>query len=196
MLIKILLLAILGSFIGWITNKIAIKMLFKPVKPVKLFFFEIQGVFPKRQSAIAESLGKVVERELIGIEDLKESFINETNIELVKKRLKEKISTIIKENVPTFILTMAGGHINKILEKFMEEESSFFSDIFNEIISSDNTINIKTIVEEKVNKMDFDMFEKILLDLISRELKFVEYIGAILGFVIGILQGTIVIFMR
>ncbi len=50
-LIKIGLLSIIGASIGYITNVIAIKLLFRPVEPMNVIGFKIQGVIPKRQKA-------------------------------------------------------------------------------------------------------------------------------------------------
>jgi uncharacterized membrane protein YheB (UPF0754 family) len=196
MVLTLLLLAIIGSFIGWVTNKIAIKMLFKPVNPIKILFFEIQGVFPKRQNEIAKSLGKVVENELVGLADIKENLMTDENINRLKEKLKEKFNKIIEENIPPVFLAMAGEQINLITEKFISEDNEFFKELFEEFMSSENSVDIKKIVEEKINKMDFSMFEKILLELISKELSFIEYLGAILGFVIGIVQGIIILFIK
>ncbi|MEN8906310.1 MAG: DUF445 family protein [Clostridiales bacterium] len=191
MLIKILLLALIGSFIGWVTNKIAIKMLFKPVNPVKILFFELQGVFPKRRSAIAKSLGGVVEKELIGMDDIKGNLINDDNITIIKNKFKEKFDIIVKENIPPVFLAMAGEQINQITESFANEDA-FFKEIVEGLMNSENSVDISRIVEDKVNKMDFELFEKILQDLISRELKFIEYLGAVLGLMIGVVQGIVV----
>ena len=44
--------------IGWITNYIAIKMLFRPYKEMNFLFFKIQGLIPKRRSEIAEKYSR------------------------------------------------------------------------------------------------------------------------------------------
>lgn len=192
MLAKILILAVIGAFIGWITNMVAIKMLFKPVLPVKVMFFTLQGVFPKRQAAMAKSLGGVVEKELIGLDDFKSGLITDENISLVQEKLKGRFEEVVNENIPPVFLAMAGEQINKIIDVFTGNNNDFYKEIFNEILSSNNSIDISKIVEEKVCKMDFSAFEKILLDLIKKELKFIEYIGGVLGFLIGVIQGLIV----
>ena len=51
------LLPLIAALIGWLTNLIAVKMLFHPRKSINLGFFSVQGVFPKRQKALAKKLG-------------------------------------------------------------------------------------------------------------------------------------------
>ena len=64
------LLPILAALIGWITNYLAIKMLFHPHQPKKILGLTFQGVFPKRQAQIAEKLGDLVANELFSMKDV------------------------------------------------------------------------------------------------------------------------------
>ena len=53
-------LPVIGALIGWLTNWVAVKMLFHPREPLKLGIVTVQGIFPKRQQALAEKLCVVV----------------------------------------------------------------------------------------------------------------------------------------
>ena len=64
------LLPFIGALTGWVTNWIAVKMLFHPKEPKNFLFFKVQGVFPKRQKVMAEKLGHIVASELFSIDDV------------------------------------------------------------------------------------------------------------------------------
>lgn len=49
MLTKLAVLAIIGAFIGWMTNVFAIKLLFRPLQPVNILGIKLQGLIPKRK---------------------------------------------------------------------------------------------------------------------------------------------------
>ena len=67
----IFLLPIIAGGIGWLTNFLAVKMLFHPRKEINaLGLIRIQGVFPKRQAALAEKLGEIVSEQLFSISDV------------------------------------------------------------------------------------------------------------------------------
>ena len=70
---------IVGALTGWITNWIAVKMLFHPKEPKNFFLFKVQGVFPKRQSVMAEKLGHIVASELFSIDDVVEKMKTSEN---------------------------------------------------------------------------------------------------------------------
>jgi uncharacterized membrane protein YheB (UPF0754 family) len=58
----------LGGAIGFITNVLAIKMLFRPLGEVRVFGIRLPftpGILPRQRHRLAESIGGMVERELL-----------------------------------------------------------------------------------------------------------------------------------
>ena len=51
-LVKMFLIVGIGAMIGWITNYLAIKMLFRPYKEINILGLKIQGLLPKRKQAL------------------------------------------------------------------------------------------------------------------------------------------------
>ena len=99
MILKCFLLVFIGAMIGWITNFIAIKMLFRPYEEINLIFFKIQGLLPKRRNEIGNSIAEVVNNELVSVKDII-SKISPEDIEeniglivdrILESRLKEEI---------------------------------------------------------------------------------------------------------
>ena len=63
--------AALGAFIGYVTNAIAIKSLFRPLKP-RWYTFGWQGVIPRNRDKMADNISRVVGQDLLGQEYLVE----------------------------------------------------------------------------------------------------------------------------
>ena len=80
LLLKLILIPIISALIGWITNKIAVWLLFNPKNPTKILFWTFQGVFPKRQSAIASRIGDLVADELLSTESIKGQVFTDENL--------------------------------------------------------------------------------------------------------------------
>ncbi len=71
---------LIGAVIGYFTNWIAVKMLFRPRKALyigKLHVPFTPGVIPRRQGALAKALGRMVSESLVRKEDLKESLCSD-----------------------------------------------------------------------------------------------------------------------
>ena len=65
---------VVGAAIGWVTNDIAIRMLFRPLRPVRVLGVRLPltpGIIPKERRSLAVSIGRMVSRELITEEALR-----------------------------------------------------------------------------------------------------------------------------
>lgn len=72
-IINLLAGPIIGGVIGYFTNYIAVKMLFRPLKPVKIGKYTLPftpGIIPKRKPALAHALGQAVGNALLNKEEL------------------------------------------------------------------------------------------------------------------------------
>ena len=87
--LRIILPILLGSVIGYFTNYIAIKMLFRPRKEVRIGKWRVPftpGIIPKNQARMANAIGNAVGGHLLNLDTLKASFQkNGTKEKLVKK---------------------------------------------------------------------------------------------------------------
>ncbi len=194
----ILILTIVGGLIGWITNILAIKLLFRPIKPIKIpiLNIEILGLIPKRKNKIAANIGEVISNELLSMDDILNQAFNSSNGENFNSYLIDKIKNIINEKlniIPMPFRMMATPYIDEILNK---EVPSAINEISSDLsVKAKENVNIQEIVEEKINELDLEQLEEIIIKVAKKELKHIEILGLVLGTVIGLLQGILVIFL-
>lgn len=197
-LLKILILASIGGLIGYVTNVIAIKLIFRPIVPIKIPLInkEIIGLIPKRKSEIATNIATIIQEEFISLDEILNNIITEEDKNNVVEYIKIKLKIIINEKislVPSSMKSMIQEYIIDIVE---EEIKNSINDLSEEIIIKASTrINIQEIVENKINELDLYELESIILKIAKRELKHIEVLGLILGFLIGLVQGIIIIFI-
>lgn len=189
-LLKFALVVVIGALIGWITNKVAIKMLFRPVNPVKILFFTFQGVFPKRKDQMAISLADTIERELLSKEVIMEKLLNGDNLDKMKASIMDTLVTKIAENIPAMAKMFLGDNVEGMIRGYLDKEGDrIFDELIDEFKDKGlENLNIREIVKERIDSLDFVEFEKIIFGLMNRELKHVERIGLILGALIGVIQ--------
>ena len=197
--ITLIVLTLVGGIIGWVTNILAIKLMFRPIKPIKIpiINFEIVGLIPKRKSEIAKNIGEVVSSELLSIDDIIDSVIGKEDeismIEYVKNKIRGLINSKM-DFIPLPFKMMVQGPIEKIID---EEVDGVILEIKDDALDKvREKVDIKSIVEEKINKLDLEKLEEIIINVAKKELKHIEIIGFILGAFIGILQGVILMVIR
>ncbi|MTI65199.1 MAG: DUF445 family protein [Firmicutes bacterium] len=196
-IIKLLILATVAAMIGWFTNIIAIKLIFRPLYPIKIpiLNFEIQGLIPKRKEEIAKSVGDVVEEELLNIRDIIERIIEDEDISKIKFILKRRINKIVDEKLPALIPSSIKNMISEYVDEIVDSEGDkILKQLIEETIdNATERVSIADIVEEKINSYDIDKLERIIITIAKKELKHIEILGGVLGFFIGIIQGIIVL---
>ena len=93
---EFLLMVGVGALIGWLTNYLAIRLLFRPYNEINLVIFKLQGLIPKRRHEIAVNIAEVIETELISIREIGDkldtsSFEYDDLDEFLDRLVKEKI---------------------------------------------------------------------------------------------------------
>jgi len=240
----ILLSVGIGATIGYITNFIAIKMLFRPYKAKKLGGITVipQGIIPKEKANLAKNVANVVENHLLDREELhklinSEKFKDEiknlisskvdsfnipnisefikANPEKVAQNISEFVMDMIKKNFPFAMAILSeDGVKNMVLnnietlaikidnmidvEKFVDKEN-IKTNLQNEAIQFLEKESVKIIenlkigelVENKVKNFDEKQLEDMLFSLMDKHFKFINLAGAVLGGIIGLVQGLI-----
>ena len=195
--LKILMLAAVGSIIGWMTNLIAVKLLFRPFDPVSIpiLNIKVQGLIPKRKEQIAATIGQTIERDLLSLDEIINEFIDVCDQKELFSIVKKKIIRVVDERLPGIVPSAFKGMINEYIEKIVDEEGyNIIEDIKNNVIKKGNAnIEIAKLIEDKINDFPMDKLEAIVLNIAKKELAHIEILGAVLGFVIGLFQGLIII---
>lgn len=197
MTISLIIAPIIGAFIGWGTNYIAIRMLFRPIKPIKLplINFYIQGVVPKRQAQLAVKIGEAVERDLLSGEQI----IKQLETEIAKGNLVECISPLIKARVlakiPAFIPISIKSMVGNIVEDIVcREAPHLIAETLDKMSGKlEESLNIGKMVEERVKNFSLPEMERLILDVSAKELRHIEVLGAVLGFIIGLVQDIVLL---
>jgi uncharacterized membrane protein YheB (UPF0754 family) len=187
---------VVGGIIGWVTNVLAIKMLFRPIHPIKipLTNFKIHGLIPRRRSEIAKSIGEAVENELIKVNDIIEQLVTDENktevLEGIRKRVLKtldlKIPSLIPSSIKQKLLEYIGEQIDVEAAGILDRT---IDDLTNKAIEK---VKVGQMVADKIDEFELEKIEEMILQLSSRELKHIEILGGVLGAIIGLLQGLLV----
>ncbi len=184
---------VIAALIGWVTNYLAVKMLFHPKLPIRLMGISIQGVFPKRQGQLAEKLGALVDQELFSVEEvskkIKELSTSPRTMDQIGKRIERTIREKLVKSFPMLSMFLSDGMVTKVTETFKEELRDFMAQSADDLSTKlERELDVRKMVREKVEAFSTEKLEEILVSLMKKEFRFIELVGALLGFLIGCLQ--------
>ena len=197
---QLLVMVLISGAIGWITNWVAIKMLFRPHKEINFGLFKIQGLIPKRKAEIGSGIANIIQNELISVKDVisnidREEFskrLNKLIDEVLNKNLKKKV----KEKFPflqVFFTDKVAKDIGNAIKSIIMENQEKIFEIFSNY--AEENIDFEVIISDKISNFSLDKLEEIITLLANKELKHIEVIGAILGMLIGAVQYLITLIM-
>ncbi|MBP6455620.1 MAG: DUF445 family protein [Chitinophagaceae bacterium] len=189
----IYILPIISAFIGWFTNYIAIKMLFHPKIEKNILGLKFQGIFPKRQKQFAEKLGTLVSKELISFKDIESKIISPENLNTIMPLIDEKmeifLSQKLSKEMPVLSMFISNDTVSKIKTVLIKDIEEFLPEVMLKLSKNiEQKLDIEHLVVQKVSNFSSDKLESILQAIMQKEFRFIEIIGAVLGFLIGILQ--------
>jgi uncharacterized membrane protein YheB (UPF0754 family) len=169
---------VVGSFLGFITNFIAIKLLFRPKKKV----IGIQGLLPKRKMEIARRAGDIVNSYLVNSEELRK--------QIDKKRLEEAVERYIERHGGKILdLPLVGETIKKLSSTLLIDRDGYFNRKVIEAIIDEDMVS--GIVRQKISEFDVGALEQLVKKASGPELRFILLTGAVVGILIGLAQALI-----
>jgi len=188
----------ISAAIGWITNYVAIKMLFYPREPLKIGFFTIQGIFPKRKTALAQRMAKLVAAELLSTEQLRQEIDHQATHGDIKEAIEDEVESYLREKVsslnPLISSLINEQRIQQLKSGICRELETFIPKITRQFFDKLDTVNIERLVYEKIASFSSDKLESMMMSVIQNELKFIELAGALLGFLIGLIQVLLLLY--
>lgn len=195
-MLKYILLPLVGAFIGYTTNLIAVKMLFRPRKKINILGIKIQGLLPKRKEELALAIGEVVEKELLNSGDVSSVFKGRNIERKIAEVVENSFSNLrFNINLPLFgdISFLLRDKLREFLKEFLLTNSHIISRELSSMV--DENLKIKELVTEKIINLNLDKLEKIILKVAGKELKYITYFGGVLGFIIGVFQAIFLFFI-
>lgn len=171
-------------------------MLFHPKKPVQVLGITIQGIFPKRQAQFAQKLGVLVATELIHFDEIAAKLKDPEQLKALNPTIESHIDTFLrirlKEKIPVVAMFIGDNTIAKLKDGMMEEINVLLPEVIDRYTHGlGEKIDIERMVTEKVAAFSSDKLEDILQTIMKKEFRFVEILGGVVGFIIGLLQVAI-----
>jgi uncharacterized membrane protein YheB (UPF0754 family) len=187
---ELISMPLIAAIIGWGTNVIAIRMLFWPREPIRIFGLELLGVLPKRKRDIAQSIGDVLNDDLLPTEELVAAVNTPENRERVTDIITNNLEAKIQRLLPRFIMEHAEEkirrHLGELVGSEIEDLFAQLGDTLGQEMKDKKFLG--QLVESKINSFDLVHLEKLVLKVAKNELRYIEVFGAVIGLVIGLVQ--------
>ncbi len=179
------LIPIISAFVGWSTNVLAVKLLFWPLKERKIMGLKIQGIIPRRRKAIEKKVAEIVEDNFLKTKDIRETILNKD----FEETLIEKVKTTLKKAVTSKVPSFMERTVNNIIENYVNNNKELIiKELISSVEESISNVNIKEIIIKNLEKIETPKLNEIIFKVLKKEFKFIELLGGLIGFAVGLLQ--------
>ncbi len=182
-----------GLVIGYLTNVIALKLIFKPENPIKLGVVTFQGLFIKRQKEVAAEYAKIVSEKLFTMENIFEYIIHgkasDKIVDLVEKNVNQAVDKTAGFNRSLIQITSGTKAYNGIkqiaVDRFREELPNSIREIFD---YAESALAIEDTFREKMSNLSPSEFVGFMHPVFEEDEWKLILTGAVLGMIAGFLQ--------
>jgi len=187
------ILPVFGLLIGWATNFLALRMIFRPLLPKKYGPWTFQGLFIKRQQEVAEEYSKIIAEKILTSKNIFESMIegpaSDRLISLIQKHVKKAVDTIVGLTKPMVQIAAGTRKYIKIkshiANRFVEELPGSIRHMFN---YTEKALAIEDTLREKMGSLSPIEFEAFLRPVFQEDEAKLIAVGAVLGGLAGAAQ--------
>ncbi len=151
---------LMGAVIGYFTNYIAVRMLFRPKKEIRICGRRVPftpGAIPKEQPRIARAVGNTVAKNLITGEDLKKKILSDESEQLIIKTADDFLDKDLKTE-----LNMLPGMDEAA---YAETRDMICDTVTKEIKEALCSLCVSRIIKEKGTKLIMDMVDGTMLSM-------------------------------
>lgn len=192
MTLNYILMPLVAGLIGWVTNYLAVKMIFRPRRPVRILGFTVQGLVPRRQKELALSIGETVEKNLISSKDVTKLLQSPEMQRQIEQLVETQVELFIREKlsaVPMISMFLQGELATQVKRLLVEQFKGSVPQLLEGMMEKiEAGLDFREVVRVKVEAFDLSTLEAIIYRISARELKTIEYLGGVLGFVVGLFQ--------
>ena len=189
---------IMGLIVGYVTNWLALQMIFRPLEPRKFGFIYYQGLFLKRQPEVSYEFADVLQKRVFHSENLVRMIFEGKGGDLLIQMVWDKAAAGVEQAVKeTPVIPMM---INDEQKKQLKEQTANMlvgavPQVANRVESYIvDALDIKQTVARRLSFLPPAEFEELLHSVFKEDELTLIALGAFLGGMVGLLQAFLVFF--
>jgi uncharacterized membrane protein YheB (UPF0754 family) len=195
-LMGILFMPVTYGFIGWLTNVVALKMMFYPLKfkgiPPYLGW---QGIVPRKSTGLALKVVNILSEKLIKIDEFFDKIPADKLADSYKPLLRENIPNMmhrVLESVPSELKPQVLANEQKIIDKAISESEQRLTEITGHLKEDAGKVfNFKNMVLRNLTGDRTYLLVDLFQEIGHKEFKFIGASGWYFGTLFGLVQMVI-----
>jgi uncharacterized membrane protein YheB (UPF0754 family) len=184
------LLPLCGVFVGYVTNWVALRMIFEPVEPRDLFGFKLHGLFIRRQPEVAGVYAGIIADDVITLQNMGEELLHgprsDRTRQLIESALKPAVDRAVGPAQPAVRVAMGTQEYDAIRDSVAEEGVDHtMTPLTDDGFNREQSKRVRELIHERMLELPPADFAEMLRSAMRQDEWLLLLHGAVLGFLAG-----------
>lgn len=193
---NIYLLPTVGFVIGYLTNFLALKMIFEPAEPKNIFGFKWQGGFLKRQQEVSEAYARLITAEIVNSDNILRALFEgpytDRLLDIVQRHVEQaaEVYSVVPRPVANLLIGSDDydGLKSRIGQKIVAAVPE--GPIYNVSTYAEEALDLENTLRDRLQALPPDQFTGLLRPIFQEDEWKLILVGAVLGLLVGIGQAA------
>eukprot|EP00984_Skeletonema_dohrnii_P015382 scaffold6630_cov125-Skeletonema_dohrnii-CCMP3373.AAC.4 len=182
-----------GFLVGWATNWVALKVIFRPLNPIKIGCFTLHGIFLKRQMEVSETFARVNCVEILHTKAIWEEILSGPKSKNFFAMLRAH-SIVFTERLvggmkPITIAAMGSQQFSEMKEEIAQKIADKLPSVMPHSYEyTTEALDMENTIRERMQKLPYPEFEGVLHPAFEEDEILLILVGGLLGLVAGGVQ--------
>jgi uncharacterized membrane protein YheB (UPF0754 family) len=182
-----------GVVIGYVTNWVALWMIFQPVHPHKIGPFKIQGLFIRRQPEVADVYAGIIADDIVTLSNMGDELLHgpqsDRTRRMIETRLKPAVDRSIGAARPAVRLAVGPRQYDAIREAIATEAVEYtMTPLSDPEFNRRQSGEIRQLIGDRMRELPEEDFQELLRSAMREDEWLLLLHGAVLGFAAGCLH--------
>mgnify|MGYP005749225045 FL=1 len=188
-------LPVFGFIVGIATNWVALNVIFRPLNPVKMGPFRVQGLFLRRQKDVAEQFARITTTEMMTLQKLMQQVVNGPRGDRTRMLIKKHLRPLLEGGVVRTAAQLTvgpGGYAE--LKRAVEEKAVDLSmyPFEDPVFNRERGAIVEKVISERMQALSSEEFQDLLRPAFQEDEWILIMVGGALGAMAGMFQLLIV----
>lgn len=186
-------LPILGTVVGYVTNLVALKMIFEPIEPKRYGPFTHQGLFLRRQSQAADAYATVIADDIVTLRNIGEELLtgprSDRTRNMIERALRPAVDQAVGFARPAVQMAVGRREYEAIRESVATEAVDYtMVPLQDPAFNKRQSDAIRELISTRMREMPPRDFSEMLRAVLEEDEWLLVLHGAVLGFGAGLVH--------
>jgi uncharacterized membrane protein YheB (UPF0754 family) len=182
-----------GVIIGYVTNWVALWMIFEPVKPHKIGPLKVQGLFIRRQPEVADVYAGIIADDIVTLSNMGDELLHGPQSDrtrwMIETRLRPAVDRSVGAIRPAVRIAVGARQFDAIRESIATEAVEYtMTPLSDPDFNRQQSGEIRTLIGERMRELPPEDFQDLLRSAMKEDEWLLLLHGAVLGFAAGCLH--------